>query len=281
MKPSTILCFSVLTLFFNFTQLSAQWKGFSSISENIKASDGIITQLRLEWSGGARQVKAQLQGTMELYADREEIKRISEGGSFVLEERSGKIYRQVIVSSDKGEKLEYRYEVQAEPAVFSGIAKQWFDDLLLEIVHEAGINSRQRAQAIYAVSGEQGILREISQIERERSKRFYYERLLENKFVSDSTLIAVAQQIKNEFTADVNLRIVISDIVSKHKMSDRTLIELLRAVKEVNNEVTQANLLTDIATILPNDQKVVAFYRKVANAIHSDVERQRALSATK
>lgn len=281
MKKTTIYLISFISLVFIAPPLFGQWKGFSSVTENIKASDGVITQLRLEWSGGARQVKAQLQGTMALFADRPAIKNISPGGSFVLEERNGKIYRKLAVRNNKRSKLDYRYEVQAEAAVFSDIAKQWFESVLLEIVREAGISSRQRAQVIYAQSGEQGILQEISHIERERSKRFYYERLLENESVGDTTLFEVASRIRDEFTADANLRIVISEMVAKHKMSAKTVIAVLRAAKEVNNEVTLANLLVDIATKLPDNQKITAYYREVANSIGSDVERKRALSALK
>lgn len=281
MRKTKIYLYSLISLTLIAPPLFGQWKGFSSVTENIKASDGVITQLRLEWSGGTRQIKAQLHGTMELFAYKPTIKDISPGGSFVLEERNGKIYRKLIVGNNNKGKLDYRYEVQAEKAEFSSIARQWFESVLLEIVLEAGINSRQRAQAIYEQSGEQGILQEISQIERERSKRFYYERLLEFESVSDSTLFEVASRIREEFTADANLKIVITEMVAKHKLSANTLIAVLRAAKEVNNEVTRANLLVDIAAKLPKNQKVTAYYREVANSIGSDVERQRALSALK
>lgn len=278
---SKVVRFSLL-LFLGLVQMGwAQWRDFSSVSEEIKATDGRITQMRLEWSGDHRQVKAQLHGTMEITAEKPSIKSISPGGRFSLEERKGNQYRRLLIQHGDGGAFDYRYEVQAEKAIFSAIARQWFESLLLEIVREAGINSRQRTEAIVREHGENAVFREIDRIERERSKRFYYERLLEQKSLSDSTLYQIAKRIRSEFAADANLKIVIAEMVGKHKMSVATLLALLQAVQEVNNEATRANLLIDIAAILPNDASVHNAFQKAANTIRSDVERRRALAAGK
>ncbi|MCA9744493.1 MAG: hypothetical protein H6695_00605 [Deferribacteres bacterium] len=259
----------------------AQWRDFSSVSENIKSTDNIITEMRLQWVGDYRQVKAQLQGTMEILADPPAIKSISPGGSFALEEKNGNQYRKLLVESDSKGALSYRYEVQAENAVFSSIAQQWFAALFLEIVREAGINSRQRTQGLVDRYGENAVFQEIDQIERERSKRFYYERLLEQETLSDSTLLKIATRIQHEFAADANLRIIISDMTTRPKLDTATWQALLKAVAEVNNDATRANLLIDMAAALPADSRVQSAYRTTASGIRTEVEKKRALSALK
>lgn len=259
----------------------AQWKDFSSISETIKATDGRITQMRIDWSGSQRQIRVRLKGTLTFVDDQTAVAALSAGGRLSVEERKAGLYRKLEVRSTPDGALQYRYFVHAEPAIFGEIARRWFSALLLEIVREAGINSRQRAKALYARNGEKAILEEIARIDRERSKRFYYERLLEQQAVSDSVLHRIARQIRREFSADANLRIVISKMAARHPMSPATLLAVLDAVREINNEATRANVLTDVAAILPDNPAVLARYQKVANTIQSSVERQRALSASK
>lgn len=279
-KINRLLC--LLVGIFCSGPLSAQWGDFSSISENIKARNGIITELRIDWSGPERQLIARLDGTMTLFDDRPAIRTISPGGQFYLEERQNALYRKVTVRALPNGELSYEYEVQARPAHFSEIARDWFAQRLLEIVREAGINSRQRTAVLYKKAGESGILEEIAQIHRERSRRFYYERLLEFPAVSDSALYAVAVQVRANFLTDANLRIVLSGMVRRHRLSERTFLAVLEAIREINNEVTRANLLTEIATILPpSNARLRAAYREIAGTIQSAVERERVLSASK
>lgn len=260
---------------------SGQWGDFSSVNESIKAADGVVSQMRLDWTGSQRHVKVRLRGNLQFAEDDSDIGSLSPNGLFELEERVDQQYRKIEITSDRHGKLSYQFSRNSRRAEYDFEAKRWFSGLLLEVIRETGVNSRTRAERLHAAGGESAILAEINTIRRERSKRFYYQRLLERSDLSTATLHQLPIRIRLEFSDDAHLRIILTEMLGKKKLPADALSEVIITAKKINNEVTRANILVDVAAALPNDAQLREQLSEAAHTIRATAERQRVLEAMK
>ncbi len=283
MKRRTLLLTILVGASFFPGYLLAQWGDFTSIDENVKATDGVITKMRIDWTGPFRYVKVRLNGEFEVSETFDGVRRLTPGTALIIEEKREKQYRKLEIRDfEKEDQPVYRYSYQFEEKPYDAAAQAWFAEIMIEIIREAGVLSRQRAAKIHAADARHGLLTEIDKINRERSKRFYYERLLEQRDIETETLDAILKRIPQEFEADANFRIVLSEMLSRHELKGELLREWIQVTPEVNNDVTRANLLTDVVNkISPDDLETMAVYRKAAESIRSETERTRALAGLK
>lgn len=263
------------------SDVTGQWGDFSSVNESIKAADGVVSQMRLDWTGSQRHVKVRLRGNLQFAENDSDIESLSPNGLFELEERVDQQYRKLEITSDRNGKLNYQFLRNSRRAEYDPEAKRWFSAILLEVIRETGVNSRIRAERLHTAGGESAVFAEINTIRRERSKRFYYQRLLERNDLSTTTLHQIPIRIRLEFSDDAHLRIILTEMLGKKKLPADALSEVIITAKKINNEVTRANILVDVASALPNDAQLREQLTQAAHTIRATAERQRVLEAMK
>jgi len=276
----TLKIFTCLFLFTMPALLYGQWGGYTSVSESIKASNGVITKMSVEWQDGQRQVRVKSRGKITINLEENDLESISPNGWFVLEARTRQHFRRITIESNTRGNLSYHYATEATSTGWGTKQQAFFSRVFQEVIRETGILSRARADLIYSKEGEEGILREMKSIKRERSRRFYCERLLDLEDLKPATLLAIAKE-STKFKADANIKIIVSRLIDVNQTSTLCQLAMLDAISSINDEVTRANVLSDFSMIRRDNIAIKEAFDRIAYSIHSPVERTRVLSARK
>ncbi len=270
-----IICWITLI---SSSNLTAQHNGFTSVYDKLRSRDSTITHMLVDWRGPERTVRARLRGTFVIAAGETGVRTVGRGGVVEFEERQGGTYRRLQVREKKG-KVEYRYFVNFEPKQFDAEARRWFAELLREIVRETGITSRLRVERILASGGVTAVFREIDAIESERSRRMYYERLLESTVLPADTLAMIVQRIRGVFSADRNIELVLEAVLQQENCTPAVLSAIIRTSREINDERSRADLLADVALVIPEDElRLREQLEAEVGRLRSEMERRRVLT---
>ncbi len=268
------------------------------------------THIKMTTSNGWTSLSVKVDGAIEFTDDDRDVKALSPGGHFRVEEGkwlSGRVYD---VKADSAGNLTKTYSVGGSAKPLDSEGREWLGRLLPQIIRDSAIGAGPRVTRILRQGGPQAVITEIGLIHSDGSKRIYLEQLfsqatLNAEQMRDSAslirgissdgdkaqvLVTVDQkyftgelrpylfEAARSISSDGDKRRVLSDIVKKDGGSAETLVEVARAAKHISSDGDKAQVLIEMADSYRASDGLDMAYFEAVKSISSDGDHARVLS---
>jgi beta-lactamase regulating signal transducer with metallopeptidase domain len=268
------------------------------------------THTQITTRNGWTSLSVKIDGAIEFTDDDRDVKSLSPGGHFRIEEGawfSGRVYD---VKADSAGNLTKTYSVgsSVKPLDSEGLA--WLGRLLPQMIRDSGVGAGPRVARILRQGGPQAVINEIGLIHSDGSKRIYLEQLFSQATLDSEQLKEAAKLIRgissdgdkaqvlvnvdgkfftgelrpNLFEAvesihsDGDKRKVLSDILKKDAENADTLLGVARAAKHISSDGDKAEVLTEMANSYRENGSFGMTYFDAVKSISSDGDHARVLS---
>ncbi len=262
------------------------------------------------WRDGLSARDLRIQGTVEFTDDESDIKSISPGGWFSLEESHGFASRRYQAASDSSGQLTRKYLVDGRETPLDEQGRAWLRATLPEILREGGFDVPGRVRRIMRQGGSAAVLTEIQKIRGNGSKRRYIQELVPIGNLSADQYQTVLRTVRGmgsdgdkaslliflgRYTMKDNLRDYAFDAVSTINSSgDRrrvllslaqddpsraTLTAVARSTEGINSDGDKAAVLVELAAHYRGNEDMRRPYFRTASTINSSGDRARVLMA--
>jgi len=265
------------------------------------------------WSDGSDKLSVSTEGEVEFTEDDRDIKSISPGGFLSIEERRGRVRRELEVEAGPDGKLEYGYYERGRAREFDDDARDWMSDVLLEAIRRTGLGAEKRAARILKEDGVDGILAEVSDIESDYVKSIYLGELLtqgdlnkrdharivkiigrelDSDYEKAELLTRAAKRIDEDpemlpllveaaetIDSDYEVRRVLSALILDTELNEEIVETVLRIASRLDSDYEKAELLIDMSRYVEADQRFRRPYILAVKGLDSDYESRRVLSA--
>src|SRR5271163_3803812 len=223
------------------------------------------THMEITTRNGWTSLSLKIDGAIEFTDDDRDVKSLSPGGRFRMEEGSWLSARAYEVKADSAGNLTKTYSVGLSEKPLDSEGRAWLERLLPQMIRDSGIGAGPRVARFLRQGGPQAVITEIGLIHSDGSKRIYLEQLFSQAPLNTEQLKDAARLIRGissdgdkaqvlidvdgkYFTAELrpNLfdavesigsdgdkRRVLSDIVKKDAGSTDTLVSVARAAKHI------------------------------------------------
>jgi beta-lactamase regulating signal transducer with metallopeptidase domain len=276
-----------------------------------EAQQSSETHMEMTTHNGWTSLSVKIHGVIEFTDDDHDIKSLSPGGHFRMEEGawlSGRVYD---VKADSAGNLTKTYSVGSSVKPLDSEGQAWLARLLPQMIRDSGVGAGPRVARILRQGGPQAVISEIGLIHSDGSKRSYLELLFSQATLNTEQLREAAKLIRGissdgdkaqvlmtvdrkYFTADqrTNLfeavdsissdgdkRRVLSDIVKKDAGSVDTLLSAARSAKHISSDGDKSAVLIDMANPYRESGGLGMAYFEAVKSISSDGDHARVLSA--
>lgn len=265
------------------------------------------------WTEDSRRYEVNARGTVEFSDDDRDVKSLSPGGYFRVEENylllfSGRRYE---VTADASGRLSRAYFDHGRPTPLDSQGEAWLMGIMPQVIRKTGLGAGPRLQRILKQGGVSAALSEISRIRDDGSKRIYLEELIRHgnldtgqlesamlqarKIGSDEDksdlLIAVAPyflkdnlretlfQTAGGIASDEDHSRVLFELVKRDSGNRETLRLAAKSAGRIADDEEKAEVLVEISQHAKGDWEVGRALLSSANSISSDEERHQVLSA--
>ena len=260
---------------------------------------------------GFTSLKVKIDGAVEFTDDDRDVKSLSPGGRFRIEEGSwlsGRVYE---VKADSGGNLSRTYSVGTSVKPLDAEGQEWLGKLLPQVIRDTGVGVGPRVARILRQGGPPAVINEIGLIHSDGSKRIYIEQLFTQATLNAEQLQQAAKLIQGissdgdkaqvlidvdgkyftgelrqylfdaaqSISSDGDKRRVISDIVTKDAGSEETLLDATRMAKHISSDGDKAAVLIEIAGPYRENGGLGIAYFDAAKSVSSDGDHARVLLA--
>ena len=269
------------------------------------------THMEMTTRNGWTSLSVKVDGAIEFTDDDRDVKSLSPGGHFRMEEGTWLSGRAYDVKADSAGNLTKTYSVGWSAKPLDAEGRAWLGRLLPQMIRDSGIGAGPRVTRILRQGGPQAVITEIGLIHSDGSKRIYLEQLFSQATLNTEQLKDAARLIRGissdgdkaqvlvtvdgkyftdelrpylfeaarSISSDGDKRRVLSDIVKKDAGSVDTLVSVARAAKHISSDGDKAEVLIEMAGYYrPNDGLAMAYFEAV-KSISSDGDHARVLSA--
>ena len=269
------------------------------------------THMEMTNRNGFTSLSVKIDGTIEFTDDDHDVKSLSPGGHFRMEERTGFSGHAYDVKADAAGNLTKTWSVDGSAKPLDSDGRAWLDRMLPQMIRDSGIGAGPRVARLLRQGGPQAVIMEIGLIHGDGSKRIYLEQLfaqatlntaqlkdaagLIRKISSDGdkaqVLVAVDEkyftgdlrsflfEAVESISSDGDKRRVLSDIVKKDAGSADTLASAARAAKHISSDGDKAEVLIEMAGPYRPAGGLDVGYFEAVKSISSDGDHARVLSA--
>lgn len=269
------------------------------------------THMEMTTRNGWTSLSVKIDGAIEFTDDDRDVKSLSPGGHFRIEEGSWLSGRAYDVKADSAGNLTKTYSVGSSVKPLDAEGREWLERLLPQMIRESGIGAEPRVARILRQGGPQAVITEIGSIHSDGSKRIYLEQLFLQANLNTEQLKEASRLIRgissdgdkaqvlihedgryftgelrpNLFEAvesihsDGDKRRVLSDIVQKDAGSADTLLSAARAAEHISSDGDKAQVLIEMAGPYRENGGLGMAYFEAAKSISSDGDHARVLLA--
>jgi hypothetical protein len=264
------------------------------------------------WTEGTRRLEVNVRGTVEFSDDDRDVKSLSSGGYFQIEENRLLVFtgRRYEVTADSSGRLSRVYFGHGHAMPLDNQGQAWLMGVMPEVIRHTGLGAVPRVQRILKQSGVAGVLSEVSRIQDDSAKRIYLEELIRRGNLSteqlDSALLQARKIGSNEEKGEFLIELapyflkdklreslfqaagtigsdeehgrVLSELVKRDAGNHETLRLAARAAGRIGSDEEKARVLVDIAEHEKGARDVERAIVNSANSIGSDEERHHILS---
>jgi beta-lactamase regulating signal transducer with metallopeptidase domain len=268
------------------------------------------THMEMTTGNGWTSLSLKVDGTIEFTDDDRDVKSLSPGGHFRMEEGTWLSGRAYEVKADSAGKLTKTYSVGWSTKPMDSEGRAWLGRLLPQMIRDSGIGAGPRVARILRQGGPQAVITEIGLIHSDGSKRIYLEQLFSQATLNAEQLKDAARLIRGissdgdkaqvlvtvdgkYFTgelrpylfeaarsihSDGDKRRVLCDIVKKDGGSTDTLVSVARAAKHISSDGDKAEVLIEMADSYRASDGLDIAYFEAVKSISSDGDHARVLS---
>jgi beta-lactamase regulating signal transducer with metallopeptidase domain len=268
------------------------------------------THIQMTTNDGWTSISVKIDGAIEFTDDDHDVKSLSPGGHFRMEEGhwfSGRAYD---VKADSAGNLTKTYLVGSSVKPLDSDGRAWLAHLLLQVIRDSGAGAESRVARILRQGGPEAVITEIGLIHSDGSKRIYLEQLFSQAALNTEQMKEAARLIRGissdgdkaqvlidedgryftgelrpslfeaveSISSDGDKRRVLSDIVKKDGRSTETFLGAARAAKHISSDGDKAAVLIEMATSYREAGGVDVAYFEAVNSISSDGDHARVLS---
>jgi beta-lactamase regulating signal transducer with metallopeptidase domain len=269
------------------------------------------THMEMTTHNGLTSLSVKIDGSIEFTDDDRDVKSLSPGGHFRMEEGSWMSARTYDVKADSAGKLTKTYSVGWSAKPLDAEGQAWLERLLPQMIRDSGFGASARVARFLRQGGPQAVITEIGLIHSDGSKRIYLEQLFSQVTLTTEQLREAAKLIRGissdgdkaqvllnvdekYFTGEVRLNLfeavesissdgdkrrVLSDIVKKDAGSIDTLLSAARAAKHISSDGDKAAVLIEMANPYRENGGVGMAYFEAVKSISSDGDHARVLLA--
>ena len=268
------------------------------------------THMEMTTHNGWTSLSVKIDGAIEFTDDDRDVKSLSPGGHFRMEEGtwlSGRVYD---VKADSTGNLTKTYSVGSSVKPLDSEGQAWLGRLLPQMIRDSGVGAGPRVARILRQGGPQAVITEIGLIHSDGSKRIYLEQLFSQATLNAEQLRETAKLIRGissdgdkaqvlvavdgkyftgevrpnlfdaveSISSDGDKRRVLSDIVKKDAGSVDTLLSAARVARHISSDGDKAEVLIEMANPYRENGGLGMAYFEAVKSISSDGDHARVLS---
>ena len=268
------------------------------------------THMEMTTRNGFTSLRVKIDGAIEFTDDDSDVKSLSPGGHFRMEDGtwlSGRVYD---VKADSAGNLTKTYSVGSSVKPLDSEGRAWLGRLLPQMIRDSGVGAGPRVARIIRQGGPQAVINEIGLIHSDGSKRIYLEQLFSQAPLSAEQLREAARLIRgissdgdkaqvlvdvdgkyftgevrpnlfeaiDSISSDGDKRRVLSDILKKDAENVDTLLSVARTAKHISSDGDKAEVLNEMASSYRESGGVGMAYFDAVKSISSDGDHARVLS---
>jgi len=269
------------------------------------------THMEMTTRNGGTSLSMKVDGAIEFTDDDHDVKSLSPGGHFRMEEGTWLSGRTYDVKADLAGNLTKTYSVGSTVKPLDSDGQAWLQTLLPQMIRDSGVGAGPRVARILRQGGPPAVISEIRLIHSDGSKRNYLEQLISQATLNTEQLREAAKLIRGissdgdkaqvlidvdekyfsselrpEFfeavesiSSDGDKRRVLSDILKKDAGSTDTLFSVARAAKHISSDGDKAEVLIEMASSYRENGGIGAAYFEAVKSISSDGDHARVLLA--
>jgi len=246
---------------------------FASSLVNLHAS-----QHHYCWSEGTRRFDVTGRGSIEFSDDDRDVKSISPGGYFRVEEDyfllfAGRWYE---VSADSQGRLSRTYYDHGHERPLDSQGLAWLMRAMPEAIRHTGIGAGPRLQRILKQGGTAAALTEISRIDSDEAKRIYIQELVTKNALGREPLEGAMLQARKIGSDDEKADLVKS--VASYYLKDGLREPIFQVAGTIGSDEDRANVLCDLIVQDGASRESLKLAAKTASHIGSDEEKAKVLS---
>jgi len=268
------------------------------------------THTEITIRNGLTLLSVKVDGAIEFTDDDRDVKSVSPGGHFRMEEGTWLSGRRYDVKADSAGILTKTYSVGSSVKPLDSDGQEWLGRLLPQIIRDSGIGAAARVARILRQGGPHAVINEIGLIHSDGSKRIYLEQLFSHATLNTDQLTESAKLIRGissdgdkahvlidvdgmyftgelrphlfeaveSISSDGDKRRVLSDILKKDAGSGDTLFGVTRAAKHISSDGDKAEVLIEMAGLYRDNGGLGMAYFEAVKSISSDGDHARVLS---
>jgi hypothetical protein len=267
------------------------------------------THIEMTTREGATSLSVKVDGAIEFTDDDRDIKSLSPGGLFRIEEGTWLSKRGYDVKADWAGNLKKTYSVGSSVKPLDSEGQEWLARLLPQVIRESGIGAGPRVARMLRQGGPQAVISEIGLIHSDGSKRLYLEQLFSQATLNTEQLEESAKLIRGissdgdkaevlvdvdgkyftrelrpnlfqavgSISSDGDKRRVLSDIVKKDAGNDDTFLGVTNAARHISSDGDKAEVLIEMASSYRDKEGLGMAYFEAVKSISSDGDHARVL----
>jgi hypothetical protein len=225
------------------------------------------------------ELEVDLSGKITFSADETEIVALSPGGELEIEEKRGRSSRRLQVEAGRSGNLERRWWVDRDERPYDAEAEAWLSEMILVLFRRVGIQAAERAEAILARDGVDGLLGEIAYIPSDHVAGTYYGVLLSQADLDPETVRRVVRQAAQEIDSDHTLGRLLVAVTENQPLDESVQIAYVEASGSIDSDFEQGRVLAAIFQREDLSPEVAQAMLQRAADIGSDHELSRLLQA--
>lgn len=231
------------------------------------------------WSNGRNKIKVKMDGDIVFTDDDRGIESISRRGYFAVWERRGSKTRELTVEPDRDGILEYGYFEDGKSKPFEDDAREWFADILIDVIRNTGVGAEERAARILKKDGVDGVLEEIEAIESNYVKRIYFNAILDHGDLSQNDYSRILQLVGQEIDSDYDKAEILTDMADRVSENSALIHDYVGVVATMDSDYEIRRALSAVTMCNNVDPEVVDAVLEIAAEMDSDYEKAELLIA--
>ena len=268
------------------------------------------THMEMTTRNGWTSFSVKVDGAIEFTEDDRDVKSLSPGGHFRMEEGTLLSGRAYDVKADSAGNLTKTYSVGSSVKPLDSEGQAWLGRVMPQMIRDSGVGAGPRVARILRQGGPKAVINEIGLIHSDGSKRIYLEQLFSQATLNTDQLKDAARLIHGissdgdkahvlvdvdgkYFTGDLrpNLfeavesissdgdkRRVLSDIVKKDAGNADTFLGSARAARHISSDGDKSAVLIEMANSYRENNGLGMAYFDAVKTISSDGDHARVLS---
>lgn len=224
-----ILAIIVLTVFV-FATSFAQKNNNISISENNGKTSISIKDSR-------QKLDIQVKGDVTFTENEKGIQSLSRNGSISYKKNGDKLK---ITRESNGSLL---YTINGTKKSVPDVQDEKIIAACVQTMINAGINGKERAQAIFKKNGLRGVFSELNRFESDYVKHIYLNSLVSNRLLADEEMISLLEKVNSDLKSDYYKAEVLLKMQKDYLKNAMVLNAYLAAVKKIDSDYYKTEVI--------------------------------------